>query len=139
MICAVTFSTLLWAAVQLFPTMFIHIFNDDPNLVTLGKRALRIYMATSCLFGIQLACQQTFVALGNAKSSLFLALLRKVFLLIPLIYLLPAVLPVEKTTAVFLAEPVADTLAVITTATMFFFQFRHAMKRLERTDGALEA
>ncbi len=139
LICAVTFSTLLWAAVQLFPTMFIHIFNDDPNLVTLGKRALRIYMATSCLFGIQLACQQTFVALGNAKSSLFLALLRKVFLLIPLIYLLPAVLPVEKTTAVFLAEPVADTLAVITTATMFFFQFRHAMKRLERTDGALEA
>ena len=132
LIVAVTFSTLLWAAVQLFPTVFIHIFNDDPNLVEIGKRALRIYMAVSCIFGIQLACQQTFVALGNAKSSLFLALLRKVFLLIPLIYLLPAILPVEKTTAVYMAEPVADTLAVITTASMFFYQFRRAMRRLER-------
>ena len=65
-----------------------------------------------------IACQQTFIALGNAKTSLFLALLRKVFLLIPLIYLLPALLS-DQTFAVFLAEPVADTLAVLTTCILF--------------------
>ena len=131
LICAAAFSTALWIAVQLAPQIFIYIFNDDPNLVTMGRKALRIYMAVSCLFSVQLTCQQTFVALGNAKSSLFLALLRKVILLIPLIYIMPAILPLDKTTAVFIAEPVADTLAVITTASMFFYQFRRALRRLE--------
>ncbi len=131
LICCLTFSLTLWAAVQLFPSAFIKIFNDDPALVALGSRSLRIYMAATCVFGVQTACQQTFVALGNAKSSLFLALLRKIILLIPLIYILPAALPIDKVTAVFLAEPVADTLAVTTTGTMFFFQFRAAMRILE--------
>ncbi len=130
--CCLVFSLALWGAVQLFPAAFVRLFNDDPALVELGSRALRIYMATAGLFGVQIACQQTFVALGDAKSSLFLALLRKIILLIPLIYLLPAILPVEKTTAVFLAEPVADLLAVATTATMFYFQFRSAMQKLEK-------
>jgi len=132
LICCLTFSLTLWAAVQLFPSVFVKIFNDDPALVTLGSRALRIYMAATGLFGIQIACQQTFVSLGNAKSSLFLATLRKIILLIPLIYLLPAILPVEKTTAVFLAEPVADLLAVTTTAILFSVQFRAAMRALEK-------
>lgn len=128
---SLTFSIVLWAAVQCFPAAFVRMFNDDPNLVALGSRALRIYMAVSCLFGAQIACQQTFVALGNAKSSLFLAALRKIILLIPLIYILPAILPIAKTDAVFLAEPVADFLAVATTVTLFFFQFRAAMRKLE--------
>ena len=131
LICALVFSVSLWAGVQLAPTAFIHIFNDDPALVDVAVPAMRLYMATACLFGAQIACQQTFVAIGNAKSSLFLALLRKIILLIPLIYLLPAILPMDKTTAVYLAEPVADTLAVITTVTMFAIQFRSAMKRLK--------
>ena len=131
LICALIFSVSLWAGVQLAPTAFIHIFNDAPELVEVAVPALKLYMATACLFGAQIACQQTFVAIGNAKSSLFLALLRKIILLIPLIYLLPAILPLEKTTAVYLAEPVADTLAVITTVTMFTIQFRHALKRLQ--------
>ena len=88
-------------------------------------------MAANCLFAAQIACHQTFVALGNAKSSLFLAALRKIILLIPLIYILPAILPVAKTDAVFLAEPVADVLAVATTVTLFFFQFRAAMRKLD--------
>lgn len=130
LICCLTYSTLLWASAQLFPELFIKIFNSDPELVAFTSRALRIYMAVACVFGAQIACQQTFIALGNAKSSLFLALLRKVFLLIPLIYLLPALMA-DKTTAVFLAEPVADLIAVSTTVTMFTIQFKHAMARLE--------
>lgn len=132
LICCLTFSLTLWAAVQLFPAVFVRIFNDDPALIELGSRALRIYMAATGLFGIQIACQQTFVSLGNAKSSLFLATLRKIILLIPLIYLLPAILPVEKATAVFLAEPAADLLAVTTTAILFSIQFRAAMRALEK-------
>ena len=81
-------------------------------------------MGCSGIFGIQIACQQTFVALGNAKTSLFLAVWRKIILLIPLILLLPR-LGIFKNAAfaVFFAEPVADTLAVCTTAAMFFTRF----------------
>ena len=89
-------------------------------------------MAASLLFGVQLACQQTFVALGNAKSSLFLACLRKLILLIPLIYIMPAILPGDKVRAVFTAEPVADTLAVMTTAALFFVQFRRTLAAMDK-------
>ena len=117
-----TYSLVLWAAVQLFPRTFVLIFNNDPQLVAYAAKALRIYMAATGIFGIQIACQQTFIALGNAKTSLFLAALRKIILLIPLIYILPHFF-VNKVIAVFLAEPVADLLAVATTATMFSIQF----------------
>ncbi|MBU5626820.1 MATE family efflux transporter [Oscillibacter sp. MSJ-2] len=130
LICCLVYSTALWGAVQLFPQGFIEIFNNEPELVAFTVHALRIYMAVSFVFGAQLACQQTFIALGNAKSSLFLALLRKIILLIPLIYLLPALMA-DKTTAVFLAEPVADFLAVSTTVTLFTIQFKKAMHRLD--------
>jgi Na+-driven multidrug efflux pump len=86
-------------------------------------------MAASLLFGVQLACQQTFIALGNAKVSLFLALLRKVFLLIPLIFILPNFFE-DKTFAVFLAEPAADVLAVCTTAFLFHRHFKASMAKL---------
>lgn len=125
------YSMLLWGLVQLFPSAFIHLFNNDAQLVAYASRALRIYMGTTGLFGIQIACQQTFVALGNAVTSLFLAVLRKIILLIPLIYILPHFFA-DKAFAVFLAEPVADFLAVTTTAAMFFFQFRKAMAKLEQ-------
>ncbi len=127
LICSVAFSTLLWAAAMITPETFILIFNDDPQLIEFGAKALRIYMLVNCVFGVQIACQQTFIALGNAKYSLFLALLRKIILLIPLIYILP-LLFADKTSAVFLSEPVADIIAVATTAILFFTQFRKAMK-----------
>ncbi len=114
------------------PKLFITIFTSDPELTDYTVWAIRIYMATSLIFGIQIACQQTFVALGNAKTSLFLAVLRKIILLIPLIFILPMFFD-DKVMAVFLAEPVADMLAVATTATMFFFQFRRLMKQMDRT------
>ena len=86
------------------------------------------------IFGIQIACQQTFVALGNAKISLFLAVLRKIILLIPFIYILPNFFA-DKAFAVFLAEPVADFLAVCTTATMFAVHFKKSMTALEGKPG----
>ena len=126
-----TYSLVLWAAVQLFPRTFVMIFNNDPQLVAYAAKALRVYMAATGIFGIQIACQQTFIALGNAKTSLFLAVLRKIILLIPLIYILPHFFA-NKVFAVFLAEPVADLLAVATTATMFSIQFKKSMAELEK-------
>ena len=130
LLSCLTYSMVFWAAVELFPAFFIRLFNSDPTLVEYGSRALRIYIASMGIFGIQIACQQTFVAIGNAKTSLFLAVLRKIILLIPLIYILPNFFA-DKAFAVFLAEPIADLGAVVTTATMFFFQFRAAMAKLE--------
>ncbi len=124
------YSLTLWVLVQLFPEMFVLIFNNSPALVDYAAWALRIYMAATGIFGIQIACQQTFVALGSAKISLFLAVLRKIILLIPLIYILPNFFA-DKAFAVFLAEPVADLLAVCTTAVMFSVQFRRSMAALE--------
>lgn len=121
----------LWLLVMLFPQGFAMLFSTDQALISFTARALRVYMAVSVLFGVQIACQQTFIALGNAKSSLFLAVLRKLILLIPLIYVLPALLPMDQTMAVYLAEPVADALAVTATALMFFRQFPRAMRALE--------
>ena len=127
----VVYSLTLWILVELFPRPFALIFNDNPMLVDHAVRALRIYMAAAGLFGIQLACQQTFIALGNAKTSLFLAVLRKIVLLIPLIYILPNFFA-DKAFAVFLAEPVADVLAVSTTAVLFSQQFKRSMTALEK-------
>ena len=122
-------SMLVWIPVQLFPQAFVRIFNNTPELVEYASRSLRIYMAVSGIFGIQIACQQTFIALGNAKTSLFLAILRKILLLIPLIYLLPCFFA-DKVFAVFLAEPVADVLAVCTTAFLFNRHFKASMAKL---------
>ena len=124
------FSTLLWAVAMFAPQVYASIFTDDPALIAYSCDVMRVYMAASLLFGAQLACQQTFIALGNAKISVFLALLRKVILLIPLIFLLPPFFQ-DKVFAVFLAEPVADTIAVTVTVTMFFITFTR-LKRAAR-------
>ena len=131
LISCLGYSMVLWGLVQLFPQMFVALFSSDPSLVDYGAWALRIYMGATGIFGIQIACQQTFVAIGNAKTSLFLAVLRKLILLIPLIYILPPFFA-DKAFAVFLAEPVADLLAVATTSVLFSRQFRRAMTQLER-------
>ena len=131
LVACMFYAGILWLAVMIFPQGFARLFSGDQALVDFTARALRIYMAAGLLLGVQLACQQTFIALGNAKSSLFLAVLRKLILLIPLIYILPAILPMDKTMAVYLAEPVADVLAVTTTALLFAHQFPRAMRALE--------
>ena len=128
----VIYAAVLWAAVQLFPQVFVQIFNNNPELVDYAAKALRVYMGATCLFGVQIACQQTFVALGNAKTSLFLAVLRKIILLIPLITGPPNFFA-NTAFAVFLAEPVADFLAVTATASIFAVQFKRSMAELEES------
>lgn len=118
-----SYSALLALLVELKPEMFVRIFASEPTLVAYTCHALRIYFAGIFLLGAQIACQQTFVALGNAKTSLFLAVLRKIILLIPLIYILPFFFK-DKAFAVFLSEPVADMIAIITTITVFTIQMR---------------
>lgn len=123
LLCSLSFTVIMWTVCMLFPQIFIGIFTSDAQLAGYTKWAIHIYMAATLIFGIQIACQQTFIALGNAKVSVFLALLRKVILLIPLIYILPNFFA-DKTMAVFLAEPVADVIAVTTTAVLFAKEYR---------------
>ncbi len=128
---SLVYSTALWALVMLFPQMFAAMFTSSEPLLNFTKDALRIYMACLLLFGIQVACQMTFTSLGNAKASIVVAVMRKFVLLIPLIYILPLVFPGDKTTAVYLAEPVADFLAVTFTAILFTFQFKKALRSIQ--------
>ncbi|MEG2871378.1 MAG: MATE family efflux transporter, partial [Clostridium sp.] len=121
--CSMAYSTLLWALCMFIPHLFITIFTGDAELAVYTEWAIRIYMASSLLFGIQIACQQTFIALGNARTSVFLALLRKVILLIPLIFILPNLFS-NKVLGVFIAEPIADTIAVTVTALLFFREYK---------------
>lgn len=117
------YALFIWLLSVITPNLLVSIFTSDAALKEYSSHVLRIYMASSLLFGVQISCQQTFLALGNAKTSLFLAALRKLILLIPLIFILPAFMA-QKDIAVFMAEPVADLLAVITTAALFFRYFR---------------
>ena len=137
LISCLTYATALWAICEFAPQLVIGIFTPaDGTLGVYTRSALRIYMVASLLFGAQIACQQTFVALGKAGISLFLAVLRKIILLVPLIFLLPRVLPIAQDTAVFLAEPAADTLAVITTCTMFGIVFGGMVKQWKQEQKA---
>lgn len=132
--CSMFYAILFWAIVMLFPQMFVGMFTSDAALAEFTQGALRIYMAVVCLFGIQMACQITFGALGNAKSSILVAVMRKFILLIPLIYIMPAVLSGDKTMAVYMAEPVADVLAITFTGVLFFFQFRKVMTEMKQKE-----
>ena len=127
---SLVYATLLWACVMLFPQVFAAMFTNSPSLVAFTKTALRIYMACLLLFGIQVACQMTFTSLGNAKASILVAVMRKFILLIPLIYIMPMIVSSDKTTAVYLAEPIADFIAVSFTAVFFSFQFKKSLKKI---------
>lgn len=123
----IAYSVVIWAVVMILPEAFIRLFNNgNPELIAYASGALRVYAALLFLMGIQIACQQTFIAIGNAKTSFFLACLRKIILLIPLIYILPLFFT-DKAFAVFLAEPVADFIAVATTVILFRKQFKEAV------------
>ena len=124
------YSVTLWLAVMLLPQFFVSIFTPETAMIEFASKALRIYMAVMFLFGIQIACQMTFTALGNATSSIIVAVTRKFILLLPLIYIMPNMVS-YKTMGVYLAEPVADFIAVTFTAILFYFQFRKAMNKIE--------
>lgn len=122
------YSIVLWAIVMLLPQMFAMMFTSDNDLLSFTSQALRIYMASMFMFGIQIACQMAFNALGKAKDSIIVAVMRKFILLIPLIYIMPAIFKANQTNAVYMAEPVADFIAVCFTAILFAFEFKKAMK-----------
>ena len=124
----VVFGTLAWAVVMLIPQVFSGLFTNDTALVSYAAWALRIYMAGIFAFSFQICCQQSFMALGQAKISLLLACLRKIILLIPLIFILPHFFA-DKVFAVFLAEPISDILAALVTTTAFFSQFNKIMQK----------
>lgn len=129
------YSTALWAVIMLFPGIFTRMFTPDTALLEFTKTPLRVYMAVLLIFGIQMACQLTFNAIGNAKASIIVAVMRKFVLLIPLIYILPALFPQNPTFSVYLAEPVADFFAVSFTAILFTFQFKKALRQISDTNA----
>ena len=129
---SVLYSCLLWLLVELFPQAFASLFTGDAALVAYTGNALRIYVAALFLFGIQMACQMTFTSLGKAKQSILVAVMRKFILLLPLIYIMPQLFRADQARAVYMAEPVADTLAVLFTATLFFFTFRKVLRQMEK-------
>ncbi len=125
------YSVALYLAIMLVPQAFAGIFTGDPALIDYSVTALRIYCAGMFLFGIQIACQLTFTSIGNAPCSIIVAVVRKFVLLIPLIYILPGLGILSNVALnVFLAEPVADFIAVTFTAILFYYQFRKALKKL---------
>ena len=133
---SLVYSVSLWALVQLFPGVFAGIFTSDAVLKPFAAEMLRIYCAVLCLFGVQIACQMTFVSLGKAGASVIVAVMRKFVLLLPLIYIMPG-LVADKTRGVYMAEPVADVLAVTFTAILFVFQFRKTMREIEPDQKAI--
>ena len=124
---SVGYSALLWLLVMIMPQVFVKMFTTSPELIAFTETSLRVYMGGLMLFGIQVACQMTFTSIGNAKGSIMVAVMRKFVLLIPLIYIMPRFLE-NKTMAVYMAEPIADILAVLFTSILFIFQFKKILR-----------
>lgn len=133
LITCMTYSVTLWAAVMLFPEVFVSIFTPDKALMDFTAPMLRVYLGGLCLFGIQIACQMTFTSLGKAASSIIVAVVRKFVLLLPLIYIMPHII-VDQTKGIYMAEPVADIIAVTFTAILFTFQFKKVMQEIKHVD-----
>ena len=134
LITCMTYSVTLWAAIMLFPKLFVGIFTPDKALIDFAAPMLQIYLGGLCLFGIQIACQMTFTSLGKAVNSIIVAVVRKFVLLLPLIYIMPRMIA-DQTKGVYMAEPVADVIAVTFTAILFSVQFKKAMREIELPDG----
>ena len=124
----VGYTVVFWLALMVFPNVFAGIFTSDQALVSYTAWAIRIFLCGIFSVGFQISCQQAFMALGQAKVSLLLACLRKLVLLIPLIFILPLFLE-DKVFAVFVAEPVSDILAATVTTVTFFRFFRKQMRK----------
>lgn len=136
---SIIYSVIFWLIVMIMPRMFAAMFTMDTALMEFTGKALRIYMAVMCMFGIQIACQLTFNALGKAKESIVVAVVRKFVLLLPLIYIMPRIWSNDKTMAVYMAEPVADVIAVTFTAILFTIQFRKALNGItEQKSGTIK-
>lgn len=122
------YALLMWLLLLLVPQVFAGIFSNDSSLVNYTVWAMRIYMAGIFSTGIQIGCQQTFMALGQARISLLMACLRKLVLLIPLIFILPYLVS-DKVFGVFVAEPVSDIIAASVTAFMLFSRLNGILEK----------
>ena len=133
--CCLIYTITMWGSLMLFPEVFVSIFNNKRELVDITSWSIKIFFGGIFMFGAQIACQQTFLALGQAKISLVMALLRKIVLLVPLIFILPTfVNEGNKLAAVLAAEPVSDILAALTTVTVFIIFYKKTFnKKLEDT------
>ena len=129
-ITCLTYSVIFWIIVQLIPKVFVSLFTSDGALVAFAAPMLRIYMGGMLLFGIQIACQMTFTSLGKAVNSIVVAVVRKFVLLIPLIYIMPHLVS-NKTVGVYMAEPIADIIAVLFTSVLFAVQFKKALAEIQ--------
>lgn len=129
LITCLTYSVILWLAVMIAPEVFVKIFTPDTALIDFTALVLRIYLGGILLFGIQIACQMTFTSLGKAGSSIIVAVVRKFVLLIPLIYIIPHLVS-DPVIGVYMAEPIADIIAVLFTSILFTFQFKKALKSI---------
>ena len=132
--CCMGYTTLMWAGLMAMPTVFVKLFNDSPELIQITSWSIKLFFAGIFVLGAQVACQQTFLALGQAKMSLMLALLRKVFLLTPLIFILPAMMKGNPLMATYLSETVADVLAASTTITCFVIFYRKTLSKVEELE-----
>lgn len=130
LVSCLAYSLTICALVLLFPRAFASVFTPDEALLSFTARVLPVYFFGVGIFGIQIACQMTFVSLGNAPASVIVAVMRKFILLVPLIYIVPH-FTADPTLGVYLAEPIADVLAVAFTTVLFIFQFRKALKAIE--------
>jgi len=130
LIICLIYSVVVGTSAILFPKAFAGVFCSDPALLDFTARALRIYMCGMVIFGIQIACQMTFVSIGNALCSVIVAVMRKFILLLPLIYIVPHFVA-DKTTGVYLAEPIADVISVVFTSILFAVQFKKAIEKLQ--------
>lgn len=135
-IATLSYTSLMCSILMIAPEMVVKIFNNDPTLLGITSWAIRIYFAGIFMFGIQAACQSTLLALGQAKISLFLALLRKIILLVPLIFILPMIIE-NKLFSVFLAEPVADITAVLITTICFTTFYKKTLTSTNNIDNKL--
>lgn len=124
------YALFLWAMVMILPGGFVRMFTSDLKLIEFTKTALRVYLAALFMMGIQMACQMTFNSLGRAVESIIVAIMRKFVLLLPLIFVLPQIFKSDQTMAVYLAEPIADFLAVSFTIVLFTIQFGKALRKM---------
>ena len=136
---SMTYATLLWLFIMIFPRGFAGLFTTDAALLDFTKQALRIYLACLFLFGIQISCQMAFNSIGYAKESIMVAVMRKFVLLIPLIYIIPRFWTGDQVSAVYMAEPVADFFAVSFTVFLFRKQFKKALESISGKKDVLNA
>ena len=132
----VAYTVLFWAVLMLAPQIFAWMFTDNAALAQYTTGVMRIYMAGIFVLGFQISCQQSFMALGQAKVSLLLACLRKIILLIPLIFILPHFFA-DKVFAVFLAEPISDIIAALVTTVVFMVKFKKILRDCQAPESNL--